>query len=172
MKYSKNIQLTSELLIVDGMWGVGKSVITELLSSFDSIESLNINYLYDYLPNLYSSRSIEHDAAIMLIRNMFDSLTYDVCISRSVNFRFKDQTSIFNHSKKYQYLKRLISKDGDDSLKQVEQSQMIIPVLTHMSSSNNDFFLLAFGRRCKIINCLRHPAYIIEWFAGYIEKMS
>jgi hypothetical protein len=172
MKYSKNLQLSSELLIIDGMWGVGKSVITELLSSFNSLENLNINYLYDYIPNFYSSKSIEHDAAVMLMRNLFDSLTYDMCLSRSVNFRYKDQTSIFNHPKKFQYLKRIIRQEGNESLKQVEEGRMIIPLLTHMSSSNNDFFLVALAGRCKIINCIRHPAFIVKWFSDYLELMA
>jgi len=172
MKYSKDIQLSSELLIIDGLWGVGKTAVTELVSVFDSMESWKIDWTFDYLPRYYQSQSIDKDAAITLIRSLFDSLTYDICISRSVNFRYKDQTSIFRHPKKYQYLRRILERDGDEALKKIDKNRMIIPVLTHMSTSENDFFHMAFGERCKIINCIRHPIFILEWYVDFWSKIS
>jgi len=172
MKYSKNIQLSSELLVIDGLWGVGKSVVTHLVSTFDSAESVYYDYTFDYIPKYYQSHSIDKDAAVTLIRNLFDEFSYKSCISRSVNFRFTDETSIFKHPKKYKYLQRLFQRDGDDALKIIAKNRMIIPILTHMSSSNNDFFHMAMGERCKIINCIRHPLFMLEGTANYLSNMA
>ena len=112
------------------------------------------------------------DAAVCLIRSMFDDLTYQKCISRSVNFRYKDQTSIFKHPKKYQYLIRLLEHGGYQSLNKINANKMIIPILTHMSSFNNDLFHMALEERCKIINCIRHPIFILDWWTDYLMSMS
>ena len=170
MKFSKQQQLSSELLVIDGMWGSGKSVITQLVSVFDSMECWRIDLPFDNIPVLYGMDSIEESAAITLIRNLFDEMTNNVSISRSVNFPYKDQTSVFNHPKKYEYILRLFDKGGDYFLKKIDKSRMIIPIATHMSSSNNDLFLRALGKRCKIIRCVRNPIFMIEHWAGYIGR--
>ena len=53
IKFSKKQQLSSELLIVDGFWGVGKSVIGELVSVFNSMECWRIDLPFDLIPILY-----------------------------------------------------------------------------------------------------------------------
>ena len=75
MKFSKQQQLSSELLVIDGMWGSGKSVITQLVSVFDSMECWRIDLPFDNIPVLYGMDSIEESAAITLIRNLFDEMT-------------------------------------------------------------------------------------------------
>ena len=147
MKFSKSAQLSSELLVIDGLWGCGKSVVMQLLSVFDSMESCTIDYLYDYIPDFSQSQSMTRDAAVCLIRSKFDDLTYQKCISRSVNFRYKDQTSIFKHPKKYQYLLRLLQNGGDQSLNNINANKLIIPIFKHLSSTNNDLFHMALGER-------------------------
>ena len=170
MKFSKKNQLSSELLIVDGLWGVGKSVITELVSVFDNMECWNLEMPFDHIPILYEAQALDQDSAIAVIRNLFDELTYNMCISRSVNFRYKDRSSIFHHPKKYNYLLRMLEQDGDSSLRKISENKMIIPVATHTSSSNNDLFLRALGKRCKIIRCVRHPVFIVHHWADYIWR--
>ena len=170
VKFCKKNQLLSELLIIDGLWGVGKSVITELISVFDSMECWKINLPFDNIPHLYAKGSIEKDAATALIANIFDEITYSVSISRSVNFRYKDATSIFNHPKKYDYILRLLEHGGDDSLKKIGKNKMIIPIATHIAVSDNDLFFRALGERCKIIRCVRHPVLMIDHWANYIGR--
>ncbi|MBT5400714.1 hypothetical protein HOL24_09255 [bacterium] len=170
MKFRKKNQLSSELLVVDGMWGVGKSIVTELISVFDSMESWSMDLSFDHIPLLYGEKTIREDAAITLIRNLFDITTYNMSISRSINFRYKDHTSIFKHPKKYDYIFRLLEQGGEDSCKKIVENRMIIPIATHMALSNNDLFLKALGKRCKIIRCVRHPLFMIDHWASYIDR--
>ena len=100
MEFYKKHQLSSKLLIVDGMWGVGKSIIARLMSVFD------------HIPQLYAKGSIKENDATALIVSLFDEITYNISISRSVNFRFKDESSIFGHPKKYDYMLRLLEGGG------------------------------------------------------------
>jgi hypothetical protein len=170
MKLSKKNQLSSELLIIDGLWGSGKSVVTELVSIFDSMECWSIDQAFDHIPRLFGVKAINQDAATSLIQYLFDSLTYRTCISRSINFRFQDQTSVFNHPKKYDYLLRVFEKDGNAALEKISRNKMIIPIATHMSSFDNDLFLRALGGRCKIIICTRHPLFVVEHWSNYIGR--
>jgi hypothetical protein len=166
MEFYKKHQLSSKLLIVDGMWGVGKSIIARLMSVFDDAECWRIDLPFDHIPQLYAKGSIKENAATALIVSLFDEITYNISISRSVNFRFKDESSIFGHPKKYDYMLRLLEGGGGDSLK----DKVIIPIATHLSSSNNDFFLRAFGKRCQIIGCVRHPLFNVDYCSGYISR--
>ncbi len=170
IKFSKKQQLSSELLIVDGFWGVGKSVIGELVSVFNSMECWRIDLPFDHIPILYEKKSIDESAAIAIIRNLFDEISYNVAISRSVNFRYKDLTSIWKHPKKYEYILRMFEEGGSDSLKKISDNKMIIPISTHLSTSNNDLFLRSLGKRCKIIRCDRHPLFIVDNWANYIDR--
>jgi hypothetical protein len=170
MKFVKKNQLSSELLIIDGMWGVGKSIITNLLSAFDRMECWRMDFSFDYIPQLYGEGSITEDAATSLLVNIFDGITRDMSISRSVNFRFKDATSVLKHPKKYDYILRMFKNDTNISYKEICEDGMIIPIATHLALSNNDLFLRALGKRCKIIRCVRNPLFMVEHWADYIGR--
>jgi len=170
IKYSKKEQLSSELLVIDGLWGVGKSVVGELVSLFNHMECWRIDLPFDHIPILYENKSIDESAAIAIIRNSFDEISYNVSISRSINFRYKDLTSIWKHPKRYEYILRMFKNGGDDQLKKISNNRMIIPIATHLSTSNNDLFLKSLGKRCKIIRCERHPLFVIDNWARYIDR--
>ena len=166
--FGKNNELESELLIIDGLWGNGKLLVCNLLAAIEGMEAWRHVNSFDHLPVIYGMNAIEESAAITLIKNIFDELTYNTCISREVNFRYGDLTSVLRHSKKWQYISRFFGEEGDAALSKT--TNMMIPVATHMSSVTNDLFLKALNNRCKIIECVRHPIFMLDHWVQYIGR--
>jgi hypothetical protein len=86
-------------------------------------------------------------------------------ISRNTNFRLRDHTSIFNNPKKWRYLKKLFSNDGQRVVDEIQKKQPIFQVQTHDTLSMITPFFEAFGNKLMVFQMLRHPTtLILSWY--------
>lgn len=173
MQFSKLSKYKSSPIIIDGFSGSGKILISELLKCFINIEITKWELAFDYLPILYSFKSIEEEAARSTLRTIFDESTYTVSIGRELNYRRKDLLFAFNHPKRFRYLKSMFSKELNDSYIVNELApRMKIPFLLHMGTFNNYLFEETFGDEIKIFYTLRDPLYILETYSSYLNRIN
>jgi len=104
--------LVEKVVIVDGQPGCGKTMLSPIIAALDRTELLNYAYEIEYICALYYLKRIAPDAAETMIKMLTDLKLYNVMMSRDVNMRPKDLSSIFYDSNPWRYLKRLF-EEGD-----------------------------------------------------------
>jgi len=171
MKFSKSHGYSSNLLVVDGLWGNGKSLMASLLTSVKNSEMWRYNMTFDHLPIYYGGNKIEESAAVSLIRTLFDKVTYNSFLSREVNLRINDETCVLKHPNRLGSIKKIFSSGVSDGLVIRDSANIIIPVMTHMASISNDLFFRALSGRVKVICCVRNPLYMLDHWSNYIERV-
>ena len=173
VKFSKSSKYNSKPIIIDGFSGSGKILISELLKAFNNSEISIWNISFDYLPILYSFKTIEKEAAKSTLRSIFDEITYNISIGRNLNWRRKDLSCAFNHPKKVSYLKNMFSEvHADNFIIKKAAPKMNIPFLVHIATFNNFLLEDTFGNDIKFFYTLRDPLYILETYSSYLHRIE
>ena len=174
MQLVRNNTFNNDIVIVDGIGSSGKAMLCHILSSFERVEKEQINNLFDAMPRIHAVGGISTDAAITLLRIETDMALYYSMISRGVNFRPSDTTSIFQDAYPLRYIKRLFLKERESSLNRISDDKPIFQVLTHDGLTNAPLFFNAFSNRLKMVYIDRNPIDIIyDWFTrGFGERIG
>ena len=172
IKYSREANYNSNIILVDGFSGTGKSLTLDLLNAFNGVGISHSELIFDYLPILYHFNPDSEDFAKAILKNRFDEITYNFCTSRNINFRLKDLSSVFKHPNWFNYLKNLFKNVPNDKVFEKEiVPKLNIPIWTHSTSFNNDFYLKTFGERIKILFTVRDPLLSVNNYKNYLDKI-
>ena len=99
-----------------------------------------------------------------------DITLYNSMISREVNLRLRDNTGLLNNPNKLRYIKRLFCKDGEKVLERVKKGNPILQTNTHQILYAIKLAFDAFAERLRVIEMVRHPAFMIEHHVNYVDK--
>ncbi len=173
LNFSKSSKYDSKPIIIDGFSGSGKILISELLKAYSNAEISTWNLSFDYLPILYSFKTIEKEAAKSTLRTLFDEITYNISIGRNLNWRRKDLSFAFDHPKKLSYLQNMfLDVRNDNFIIEKVAPKMNIPFLVHMATFNNYLLEDTFGEGLKIFYSLRDPLFILETYSSYLYRIA
>lgn len=161
----KNI-LLREFVIIDGIGSSGKAMLSHIVASFKRVEKMRLDILFDTIPRLYMLKKISHDAAVTLMQIEADMQLYHTMMSRSVNFRFKDGTGVFQNPFPLRYLRRLFIKERGPVIEQIKKINPIFQEMTHDGLRNANILFDAFEKiQFHIIYIARDPVEIIyDWY--------
>ena len=134
---------------------------SHIISSFKKVEIQRNDYVFDYIPKVYALNKISEDAAISILRTEADSFLYNNMLSRGINFRPTDSSSVFTNGGKLKYFKRLSQNEGKDAIDRLKKEKPIFSNAPHEALGNCDLFFKAFGKKIKFIYILRNPIEII-----------
>ena len=104
LTFSRPIKFCKQIVILDGISGTGKTMFTPILSSFNRMQNARFEYMVEYLCISAQKSKITPDAAYTLLNLLADLKCYDGMISREVNFRPKDLSSVFKSTKVLKYI--------------------------------------------------------------------
>ena len=107
--------IAPKVLVIDGLPGCGKTMLTPILASLNRAEVMTYSYELEYILTLSYLGKISDDAANTMIRISTDLKLYNLMMSRETNFRPSDLSSIFKHKSPIRYIKRLFEA-GDDTI--------------------------------------------------------
>ena len=115
-------------------------------------------------------KKIDKETAIYFLRRAFSMMDYNLRISREVNFKKTDYTSIFNFKNPSLYLNRLKQKEGDIVIKKLSSEKNTIPLMIHNALLTTNLFE-AF-KEYKLIEMIRNPVdQVFSWIKkGYGDK--
>ena len=167
--FTRPITLTRNIVILDGLTGTGKTMFSPLLATFDRMQNPRFEYMVEYLAISSTFGKINNDAANTLLNLLIDQKYYDGMISREVNFRPTDLSSVFLNGNGYRYLKRLLSKDGVNVEQRITTENPVFLLVTHQLISCLDKLSAAFDGRLKVVEIVRHPLYLIDHWCSYID---
>ena len=104
-KIIRNDHLAKKIVIVDGLPGCGKTMISPIVASFVRVELLNYAFEIEFICRLKELNKITGDATISLIKMFTDHKLYQTMMGRETNFRYSDISSVFNNPFPLRYLK-------------------------------------------------------------------
>jgi len=97
-----------------------------------------------------------------MIKLVLDRKIYDHMMSRKVNFRPSDSSSIFNYPDSEKYINRLF-EDGDESvIPKIKNERPILNVQTHNILAFSKPLWNAFGDKLTMLEIVRHPVYMFN----------
>mgnify|MGYP000117562632 FL=1 len=119
MKIEKNSTFENDIIFVDGLWGTGKSILGPIISNMHEVEKIKSESIYEYMSWLNQLGKIDEDAAVWMMRTYADSSQYHNRIGREINSRWSDDTGLKQVINKWDYIKRLFGKEGNDFVNEI-----------------------------------------------------
>jgi hypothetical protein len=172
MQLSKLNVFKNDIIIVDGLWGTGKSILGPIISGMKGVEKTKAESLYEYMSWLHYLGKIEKDGAVWMMRTYADCSQYHNRIGREINLRWSDDTGLKHVRNKWNYVKRLFSNEGDVKVNEINSENLAFSVMSHLLMLTPDLLMPAYGNRVKVIEMLRHPLYMVNHFASYLERFE
>jgi|TARA_B100001964_G_scaffold160342_1_gene176093 hypothetical protein len=167
MKKNKSIKiyrdenLLNQVVFVDGQAGCGKTMLTAIVSSFKRVEIFNYAPEIENICILEYLNKISKDASETMIKIQTDLCLYETMMSRRVNFRYNDLSSVFSNINSFKYFKRLFQK-GDEIIPQrLKIEKPILNYAVHNLLSFSNPIFRALNNKFFIIEVIRHPLYMI-----------
>ena len=161
-KVIRNGHLAPKIIVIDGLPGCGKSMLSHILASFDRTEVMTFSYELEFILTLVYLEKITSDAAEAMIRNITDLKIYNLMMSREVNFRPSDQSSIFKNQSSLRYIKRLFEKGDEEIPNLIKKRDPILIITTHQMTALSKPLFQSLGSRLFFIELVRHPLYMIK----------
>ena len=168
-EFIKPLKYTEKVLILDGLTGAGKTMFLPLLSSLQNVQHGRFEYMLEYLCIAHSNQKISTDAFDSLVKLLLDIKTYDGEISREVNFRSGDLSSVLSGNKKWKYLFQLFQGDGFEVEKRNSNTRPIPFFVTHQLLGRLTELKKIYKDNLLLVQMTRHPLYLIDHWASYID---
>ena len=158
---------TNDIIVVDGFWGGGKSVITSLIGSMTGVEKKKVEHVYEYVCIAHSTGKMNSDAAIAFLKIYADLSQYNNLIGREVNLRWSDDSGLRNNPGSLTYLKRLFHPGGDSVAEQISKENLALLIASHELIAVSDLLYESYGSRLKLIEVVRHPMHLFNNVRDY-----
>lgn len=163
--------LAQRILLVDGIFGCGKTMLSPIVGALERVELLAYSYPIEYTCALLHLGKLSVDAATVLIRMYTDVQLYDTMMSREVNFRPSDLSSVFKSSHPFRYLRRLF-QEGDAAVPaQIKKERPILHLTTHNLLTVAEPLFAALGNRLVFVEVIRHPLYMLKQQMLNMERL-
>jgi len=154
------------------MSGTGKSVVTSLVGAMYGVEKKRIDPIFEYLTYLNWLGMLDSEPAAALQSIYADYFTYHNAIGREVNLRLKDDSGFLNSPRKLRYLTRLLKRDGDHVVTEIESRNPGTLIASNYIAVDSRVLQLALGTRLKFIEVVRHPIHLVEYWARYLNDLN
>ena len=142
--------------------GCGKTMLSPILSSLNRVEMYYFAFEIEFILRMSSFKKIKKDAAISLIRMLTDYKLYNSMMSREINLRDLDLSSVTRHHNYKNYIKRLKSKGDKLIPKKIKYEKPILHLTTHDLLNYSELLVSALKSRLTYVELIRHPIDMIN----------
>jgi hypothetical protein len=160
---------SNDVIVVDGLWGSGKQLVSTLVGGFDRVEHFKYNPDYDYLCAASHLQAMNTNATVTLLQLIAGRNQYYNLIGREVNLRWRDETGPRFHPTPLKFVSRLFSKDGEVIAKSIDEQNIANNITTHCIYPVATPIIEAFGDRLKFIEVVRHPLHLVTHWSRFLE---
>ncbi|MDA0754188.1 MAG: hypothetical protein O3A49_05870 [Candidatus Marinimicrobia bacterium] len=158
----KSSSFNNPVIFINGFNGSGKTLISPIVASLPKVELMTFMYPIEWASSMLYSNNMSPEGYREFIKMVVDESIYNQQMSRSVNFRPSDLSSVFRSTKKLDYFKRLFNA-GDDHVVPIIKNNKPISCFTtcHLlplfpSIAN------AFKSRLLFLETVRDPLLMYE----------
>jgi len=169
---SRQYSYVSKIVLVDGVPGAGKAVIDNIVSTLLRVEITKVSKILENICILSYLNVINDNSAETVIKTELDQTLYDLMMSRNLNFRLNDQTSVFKSYDKIKYILRMFNKGNRNTPIEIRKQKPILHLLTHNLLGISDPFVNIFNSNLTIIETVRHPKAVFLKQLDYLSKWS
>ncbi len=162
--------LNNKIVVVDGLIGGGKGLLSPIVGSLPKVEILVHRPKIEQICSMSHLKQITVKGAEILIKSWLDEEIINLSITRDVNFRPSDVSSIFHDARPWRYLQRLFLKHGDTSVERVIEKQMIVNIMTHSNSAYALPIFKACSDRLVYVRLVRSP--MTEYLLNHLARWS
>jgi hypothetical protein len=160
---------TNDIIVVDGFWGGGKSVVTSMVGSLSRVEKKKIEHVYEYVSLTHAAGKMDTDAAAVFLQIYADLSQYNNLIGREVNLRWADDSGFRNNPGSSKYLRRLFSQDGDLIPNKINSENIALLIASHKLLTTSEILYDSFKSRLKLIEVVRHPVHLFYNTRDYLS---
>lgn len=175
MDIERRKQLNQKIVIVDGLIGGGKGMLSPIVGALPNVEMWLHRPLWESICQMHYLDKISDVGASTYFQLASDNDIYNLQFGREVNARPSDNTGIFKSDKKFQYLKRLLSPDdGDITANKILNEKPVLNIMTHVLSASSYPLFKAFGEKLTFVRLVRSPAndYMLRHLMNWTDKWS
>ena len=155
-KLDRQLNLVKKIVIVDGMIGGGKNLLTSIVSSLPNVEMWIHRPQIEQICALFHLGHISLDASKTLINTWLEEEILNLNMSRNINFKPSDISSVFCDVKPSRYFKRLFQSPVK-AKESIEKNMPILNIMTHVNTSYARPLFEALAERLTYIRVSRHP---------------
>ena len=173
MQFGLQENISLPLIFIDGITRCGKTGLCGIISSLKNMEMIQFPDEIELIIPGVSLGAISADYAKAFLRIYFNQLSYNINLSRKVNFRPHDISGVDNYSKPEIYYNRLGIGEGDEIVDKCVKKINSLPLLTHDLMVNLDC-LNKMDLNYKMLELWRHPIDNIYswWTRGWGERFG
>ncbi|MCW7497025.1 hypothetical protein ND860_10840 [Leptospira levettii] len=168
----KRNTFSNDIIFIDGLWGTGKSLLGPIISGMNGVEKVKVESIYEYVSWLFHLGKIDLDGGLWMLKTYADTSQYHNLIGREINLRWSDDTGLGNSLNKLGLIRRLFGNEGDSKVKEINEKNLALTVMSHMLILAPELLVNAYGERVKVIEVVRHPLYMFEHYASYLERFD
>jgi len=152
--------MTPNIVLIDAISRSGKAIFSDLIPSLTKMEHIQFCTELELISQGLLLGGVSPEYARAFVRIYLNERSYNLQLSRNVNFRPKDQTGIPNYKNPETYFERLNRDDGDSIVPICSSEDVVIPINTHELLANFQHFKnLEVG--FKMISLWRNPVDVI-----------
>ena len=157
MKFIRKGELSKKILITDGLPGCGKTMLSPILSSLSRVEMFYFAFEIEFITRLFHFNKIKKDSATSLIRMLTDYKLYNSMMSREINFRSLDLSSVTRHHNYKEYINRLKSPGDKTVPRLIKKKKPILHLITHDILNYSKILVESLAPRLTYVELIRHP---------------
>lgn len=170
MQVRKFLPIECDVIVVDGLWGVGKTALTATIGAMNNVEKMKLEHVHEYVCTMHHLGKMSDDAAHFMLLTYADIDQYSNLIGREVNFRPKDASGTRNTpGSTLTYIRRLFADDGDAVVDQIQLNNIAHHVVSHQVLPVGEPMFEAFGNRLKMVHIVRHPVHLARYWNDYLR---
>jgi len=162
----------NQIIFIDGMWSCGKSLLGPLISGFDSVEKWRMDPIFEYLCVMHHLDDVSLENSSELIRLLGDKSSFESYISREVNLRWHEETTIFKNPNAIRYIQNLFKKDDGSFNDELIRKKPSLNIMTHNILQISHPLINAFQERLKLIVIEKHPVYFMNYWEKYLPRIG
>lgn len=163
--------LAEKIVIVDGLPGCGKTMLSPIIAALDRVEKLSYSYEVELICQLFYLKKIEYDAAVTMLRLLTDLKLYNLMMGREVNFRPSDLSSVFHDARLLRYIKRIFQKGDEAVPDRIKQEKPVLHLATHRILNISEPVFSALEDRVFFVEVVRHPLYMLKQQMFNMERI-
>lgn len=161
-----------EIILIDGLWGTGKSLVAPLISSLQRSGPFRIDQNLDVMTALLASEKVSDDAYRFVVLNRLIENHFNSIIGREINLRPSDDSSFFRVLPISRIIQRLRVKDVEDAWARSMTSGDALVQVTHLLGLNYLRALPLLPQKLKVINIQRNPILLVHHWEAFLKTFS
>lgn len=162
--------ISPKLVLLDGVSGTGKTLLSPLLGHLSGFSPPRFYYPIEWVSVGLKAGKIDATFAEAWFNLVFDQLVYDAQLSRELNFRPGDLSTALLRGRRLTTLVNLLRKDGPQVGRAIQEKGRGITVITHQLFPTFSLLLPILPPHALVIEAVRRPSDLLEHWATYVGR--